>query len=78
MSHALALSAQPRRRALVELNAAIDQAERTRNRWRLDVGDAAGRGRGAVRAEAMLHLAERRLARLRESREVLLASELDA
>ena len=45
-------------------------------RCRLDLKDALATGRGVVRAEGMLRLAEQRLARLRESREVLLVGEL--
>jgi len=76
MPRAAALRAQPRRRAIAELEAEIDQAERTLARCRLDLEDALETGRGVVRAEGMLQLAEQRLARLRESREVLLAGEL--
>ena len=76
MPHAAALRPQPRDRALAELGAEIDQAERTLARCRLDAGDAAATGRGVARAEGMLLLAEQRLARLRESRELLLAGAL--
>ena len=75
MPRAAALRAQPRRRAITGLEAEIDQAERTLARCRLDLEDALATGRGVVRAEGMLRLAEQRLARLRESREVLLAGE---
>ena len=73
MPRAAALRPQPRPRALAELGGEIDQAERTLARCRLDLEDALAAGRGVVRAEGMLRLAEQRLARLRESREVLLA-----
>lgn len=61
-----------RRRALAELEAEIHQAERTRTRWQLDVGDLVAAGKPAGRAGAMLRLAEERLERLRRSREILL------
>lgn len=61
----------PRRRALVELDRSIAEAERARARCRLDLGVAATLGSPA-RARVMLQLAEERLARLQRSREVLL------
>ena len=76
MSHAAALQTQPRPRALAALDAEIDRAERTSARCRLDLKDALTTGRGVVRTEGMLRLAEQRLARLRESREALLVGEL--
>jgi len=76
MSHAAALQTQPRPRALAALDAEIDRAERTSARCRLDLKDALATGRGVVRTEGMLRLAEQRLARLRESREALLVGEL--
>ena len=65
MSHAAALQTQPRPRALAALDAEIDRAERTSARCRLDLKDALATGRGVVRTEGMLRLAEQRLARLR-------------
>ena len=62
-----------RRRALAELDARIDQTERTRARCRLDVTDRASGLRGTGRAAAALRLVEERLALLRQSRQVLLA-----
>jgi hypothetical protein len=62
-----------RRRALAELDARIDQTERTRARCRLDLADRAGGLKGTGRAAAALRLVEERLALLRQSRQVLLA-----
>ncbi|HEX6016358.1 MAG TPA: hypothetical protein VFY87_32060 [Geminicoccaceae bacterium] len=62
-----------RRRALAELDARIDQTERTRARCRLDLADRAGGLRGTGRTAAALRLVEERLALLRQSRQVLLA-----
>ena len=76
MPHAAVLRPQPRKRALAEFGAEIDQAERTLARCRLDAEDAAATGRGVARAETLLRLAEQRLASLRESRKVLLVGEL--
>lgn len=67
--------APQRRRALAELDAVIEQAERTRARCRLDLGDAAASARPSGRAGAMLRLAEERLEQLQRSREVLLQGE---
>lgn len=61
-----------RRRALAELDAVIEQAERTRARCQLDLGDAVARAQPPGRAGAMLRLAEERLEQLRRSRQVLL------
>jgi hypothetical protein len=76
MPHTAALRAQPRCRVIAELEAGIDQAERTLARCRLDLEDALAAGRRVAYAEGMLQLAEQRLACLRESREVLLVGEL--
>ena len=64
-----------RRRALAELDAVIHQAERTRARCLLDVGDVTAAGKPAGRAGAMLRLAEERLAQLHRSWQVLLGGE---
>jgi hypothetical protein len=66
-----------RRRALAELDAVIEQAERTRARCRLDLGDAVAGARPPGRAGAMLRLAEERLEQLLRSRQVLLEGEGD-
>jgi hypothetical protein len=62
----------PRRRALAELDARIDQAERTQGRCRLDVQDQAAAAKNTARPAAALRMADERLALLRQSREVLL------
>jgi hypothetical protein len=62
-----------RRRALAELDARIDQTERTRARCRLDLADRAGALRGTGRTAAALRLVEERLVLLQQSRQVLLA-----
>jgi hypothetical protein len=71
---ALAQTALPqqRHRALAELNAQIEQAERTCARCRLDVQDVRT-PQAARRADALLHLAEQRLEQLRKSQQVLFA-----
>jgi hypothetical protein len=61
-----------RRRALAELDARIDQAERTQGRCRLDVEDHAGIAKSTARSAAALRTADERLAHLRRSRQVLL------
>jgi hypothetical protein len=70
---ALDLTALPqhRDRALAELEVEIAQAERTRERWRLEA-TTAPTPRAGRRAKAMLHLAEERLEQLCQSRQVLL------
>ena len=55
-------------RTLREIDAEIDQAERARARCLLDLEDQAAAARSTVRAEAMLRLADERLARLREKK----------
>jgi hypothetical protein len=64
-----------RRRALVELEAAIDQAERVRARCLLDVQDLTSAAKGSGRAGAMLRVAEERLELLHRSRRALLADD---
>jgi hypothetical protein len=73
MSSTGALEAQPHRHALADLDAAIDHAERTRDRCRLDLQDAAEAGKSTAHAEAVLAQAEQHLAQLRKDREALLA-----
>lgn len=62
-----------RHRALAELDARIDQAERTQGRCRLDVQDQAAAAKNTARPTAALRMADERLALLRQSRQVLLA-----
>jgi hypothetical protein len=64
-----------RRRALAELDARIDQAERTQERCRLDVQDQAAAARSTARPTAVLRSADERLALLRASRAALLTEE---
>ncbi|MEK0082995.1 hypothetical protein [Benzoatithermus flavus] len=64
-----------RRRALTELDAVIDRAERMRDRCLLDVQDRKDAGKGLGRAGAMLRVAEERLELLYRSRRALLESE---
>jgi hypothetical protein len=66
-----------RRRALVELDARIDAAERTQVRCRLDIQDQAAAARSTARPTAALRMADERLALLRRSREVLLVARPD-
>jgi hypothetical protein len=66
-------SIQPQRhRALAELDARIDQTERTLVRCRLDLQDRADRLQDTGRASAALRMIDERLGLLRESRRVLL------
>ena len=67
---------QQRHRALAELNAQIEQAERTCARCRLDVQDMMT-PKSSRRASTLLCLAEERLERLRKSQQVLLADMLE-
>jgi hypothetical protein len=75
---ALAQTALPqqRHRALAELNAQIELAERTCVRCRLDVQDMTT-PKFARRASTLLRLAEERLEQLRKSQQVLLADVLE-
>ena len=63
----------PRHRVLADLGAAVARAEAAVARRRLELGGAEEDGRGARRARILLGLAEADLARLRLSREALLA-----
>ncbi len=65
-----------RHRSLAELQARIEQAERTCARCRLEVQDMTTL-QSARRASAMLCLAEERLERLRKSQQVLLTDVLE-
>ena len=65
-----------RRRALAELDAVIEQAECTRTRYLVHVEELTAEGKDATAERAMLRQAEDRLARLRESRMVLVSGEL--
>jgi hypothetical protein len=60
---------------LVDLEARIDQAERTRERCRLEVQDQAAAARSTARPAAILRVADERLALLRKSHAVLLAED---
>ena len=64
-----------RRRALLELEARIHQAERTQARCRMDIADQAVAAKSTARTTAALRLADERLALLRESRRVLLSGQ---
>ena len=63
-------------RTLREIDAEIDQAERTRARCLLDLEDQTAAARSTVRAEAALRLADERLARLREERRARASGEV--
>jgi hypothetical protein len=67
------LAAQPRPRALVDLEQAIAGAEANRDRHRQAADGLTGADRR--RAEAYLRIAEDRLAQLYRSREVLVSGE---
>ena len=67
---------QQRHRALVELDAQLELAERTCARSRLDVQDVTT-PQAARRAGALLRLAEERLEQLRKSKQVLLTNVLE-
>jgi hypothetical protein len=62
-----------RRRALAELDARIEQTERTWNRCHLDHADQVGALKSTSRTAAALRLVDERLSLLRQSRQVLLA-----
>ena len=68
-------SSQPYR-TLREIDAEIDQAERTGARCLLDLEDQTAAARSTVRAEAALRLADERLARLREERRARTSGEV--
>jgi hypothetical protein len=61
-----------RHRALAELDAEIDRAERIRVKCVLDVENTAASSGNTRRAQAMLNMAEERLSLLRNSRPVLM------
>lgn len=61
-----------RRRALAELDARIERAERTQARCRLDIEDCAMAAKSTARTTAALRVADERLALLHQSRRVLL------
>jgi hypothetical protein len=67
---------QHRHRVLAELNARIEQAERTCVRYRLDV-QGMTTPKSSRRASTLLCLAEERLEQLRKSQQALLAAVLE-
>lgn len=68
----------PQHRRLAELEAVISQAERLRDRYRLDLAGTTGGGKGPRRAGAMLRMAEERLELLYRSRQALLGGDGEA
>jgi hypothetical protein len=65
---------EDRRQALAELDTVIERAEATRTRYLVHVEELTAAGKDTSPARAMLRQAEDRLARLRESRRVLMLS----